>query len=687
MLESPSKQFNSSPKENSKEKEQKKGSAIILRYLDSVVGRNQSADSETEASIKKHYSGKSAKEKADELYQKMMVFAFRRQDNAKKKNGEGADEKDTDVKVNPTLISRIKILLADSEARKFFSDKYGEARAERLSFRGSDLVKKWHDFDDDIIKKTKKLTKLRQEIFQEKIKNKTDIEEAKSEIAELEEEINESKQAQAGIIALEGQEKISEQTDAAALLHYEVLSKYRDQLDEGFVWLPSREEIDAKSMSVLESGNPKQTRRGIFFISEPGTGKSEQIRAIARRLTGMDRVKISCGPRTGEPQLLGQGRVFPGATEIEKGTFTDYTKAVSGAWTGFDYSYQKDPARQTAQVVELDEMPKVFENETFFTIAKGFFALKDGDVMPGTDKKILPGRILIGSGNIGQHHGPKAFPPALEREFIVIPVDYPEMKLENPELYEFMLAGLLEKGGMQPSKNELRPYYQKHEIPEAERRVLPDKSIVIAEDKLVTDPSDRRHGFLYRLAYAVKAIQNSYMARGGENAYIDYTKRDILRYKDNDDGSISVSDTGSQIIVGTTITLNDINGWMVGYKEQARKKKSLGLAKWLQIKLKEKVGEKHEDRDKLKAIFEHFHLFDEVAVDFDARPLTPKEIGYLSPRVPRPVYVEKPVVAELPPVVVEEKNVEKPKVYETKDVVLAGGSKTIKIKAKPFRVD
>lgn len=675
-------QFNSPQGEKLKQglpaqagEQEKKGAVIILRYLDSVVSHNQSADQETEESIKEHYSNKSVKEKVDELYQKMMIFAFRRQDKA---------VEDAVVEVNPKLISRIKILLTDSEVRKIFSDKYGEARAERLSFRGSDLMKKWHDFDKDIIQKTKRLTKLRQDIFQKRIKNKTDEEEIKSEIAELEEAVNESKQAQAGIISLEGQEKTAERTDAAALLHYEVLNKYRDQLDEGFVWLPSREEIDAKAMSVLESGNPKQTRRGIFFISEPGTGKSEQIRAIARRLTGMDRVKISCGPRTGEPQLLGQGRVFPGATEIEKGTFTDYTKAVSGAWTGYDYSYQEKPIRPTAQVVELDEMPKVFENETFFTIAKGFFALKDGDVMPGTDKKILPGRILIGSGNIGQHHGPKAFPPALEREFIVIPVDYPEMKLENPELYEFMLAGLLEKGGLQPAKKELMPYYQKHELPEEQRKVLADGSIVVATDKLVEDASDRRHGFLYRLAYAVKAIQNSYMARGGENAYIDYTKRDILRYKDNDDGSIFVAETGSQIILGTTITLNDLNGWMSGYKEQARKKKALNLSKWLQEKLREKVGEKHEDRDKLRAIFDHFHLFDEVPTDFDAEPLTPKEIGYLSPRVPRPVYVEKPAVTERPSVAASETKAEAPKVYETKDVVLVGGSKTIKIKAKPF---
>ena len=624
--------------------EQEKRARLISRYIENhVVGENASAGKETEKRIEKHYKDKSPKQKADELYQKLSVFMVRRREESqKRKDAEAQRESYVAAEINPNLISRIKVLISDPEVQRLLPETYGEARVDQLAFRASELVKQWRGLENSVARDTYSLTRLRQDIFQEKIKNEDDIEEAKSEVAELEESISEDRKAKAGIVALEGYEKTPEQADTAAMLHYETLLQYREQLDEGFVWLPSREDIDVRAMKVLESGNPKQTRKGVFFISEPGSGKTEQIRAIARRLTGMDRVKISCGPRTGEPQLLGRGRVFPGATEIEKGTFTDYTKAVSGAWTGYDYSYQEESVRHTAQVVELDEMPKAFENETFFTLAKGFFALKDGDDMPGTDKKVLPGRVLIGSGNIGQHHGPKTFPPALEREFIVIPVDYPEMMRHNPELYEFMLAALLEKGAIQASKQELTPAYNRLELPKDKREVLSDGSVVVATEELIEDPTDKNHGFLYRLAHAVKAVQNSYMARGGENTYIDYTKRDILRYKDHDDDTISVAETGEQIILGTTITLNDITGWMIGYKEEMRKKDAVSLSEWLQTKLKEKVEEKREDHDKLKAIFDYFHLFEEIPEYSDPQPLTPKEIGYLSPRVPRPVEVERP---------------------------------------------
>ncbi len=383
---------------------------------------------------------------------------------------------------------------------------------------------------------------------------------------------------------------------------------------------------------------------------------------------------------------MGKGKVFPGEKEIEKGTFTDYTDTVSAAWTGYDYSYEKNPLRLNARVVELDEIPKAFENEAAFSILKGLFSLKDGDKMPGTDKPVLPGRVLIGSGNIGQHHGAKVFPPALEREFEVIPVDYVEMTKDNPELYEFMLAALMEKGGIRGTKKELQPAYVKRDLSENERRVLPDKSTIIAVDEIVNDPTSEDHGFLYRLAHAVKAVQNSYMARGGENAYIDYTKREILRYKDNDDESVSVSETGDQIFLGTTITLNDIAGWMIGYKEEVKKKNPPTLSEWLQAKLKGRMNSKHEDQDKLQAIFNYFHLFDKVHVDLESKPLTPKEIGYLSPRVPRPVYVERPKKAPEQ----EPKGEAKPapmkmEEHKSREVVLETG-KTIKIKVGPYKI-
>ncbi|MBU0569311.1 hypothetical protein KKB40_00830, partial [Patescibacteria group bacterium] len=374
------------------------------------------------------------------------------------------------------------------------------------------------------------------------------------------------------------------------------------------------------------------------------------------------------------------------AKKIEEGVYTDFRDTVSAAWTGHDYSYQDKPVRENCQTVELDEFPKAFENENVFTRLKGFFSLKDGDVMPGTDKRVFSGRVMFASGNIGQHHGAKRFPPALEREFEVIPVDYPEMSIKNPELYVFMLLALIEKGHIQASKTELSPGYTKRDMSDDEKEVLSDGSVAIAKDELIEDPADKKHGFLYRLSYAVKAVQDAYMARGGENSYIDYTQRDLLRFKDSEDGSMYVDEGGEMRVLGTTITLNDISGWMIGYNAQLKKKKSLALPEYLQEKLKEKTQSKHEDEEILKAIFNYFGLLDKVMSDKGAKPLTPKEIGYLSPRVPRPVYVEKSETGKDEGKEPSEISAAEAEIYETKQVLLESGTKIL-MKEGEFSID
>lgn len=658
------------------ESEQEKRARLISHYIETqIIGKNKSLDQTEEKILAEKYNNKSVAEKALELYQKMTVYT-----QTSREQNKTIEKSETNVPaINSRLISRIKILYSDPAVCALMSATYGEARVERKAFRTAGLTKDWLILEESKRSDRQQLDNLSRQLFQEKILGADNIEEAKTNIVELRENMEENGKVQTGIETLSGYEKTAENTDAAALIEYEKLNEYNRQLEEeNFVWLPSREEIDTKAMKVIESGNPKQTRKGIFFISEPGSGKTEQIRAIAKRLTGIEHAKISCGPRMGDPQLLGKEKVFPGATKIEEGTFTDFRDTVSAAWTGYDYSYQKEPTRLSSQVVELDEMPKAFDNETFFTRLKGFFAIKDGDKMPGTDKLVLPGRVVFGSGNVGVHHGNKPVPPALEREIEVIPVDYAEMSVENPELYEFMLACLIKEGTMSPvTDKDLPPAYKKNDLPENEREVLSDGSVVIAKDELIEDPTNKEHGFLYRLAFAVKAVQNSYMARGGENPYIDYTKRELLRSKVDDNGNEYIAETGDPVILGTTITLNDLNGWMRGYLEKIQKKNAPTLTDWLQEKLEEKINAKYEDKDKIRAIFDHFHLLDKITDKNMAKPLTPKEIGYLSPRVPRPLYMEKPVTAEVAEMQAPRSEKKEIKEYETNQVLLEDGSRIL----------
>ena len=79
--------------------------------------------------------------------------------------------------------------------------------------------------------------------------------------------MEEDGKASVDVETLVGYEKTEENTDVAALMCFERLKEYdRQQEENGCVWLPSREEIDRKAMKVIESGNPRQTRKGIFFI-------------------------------------------------------------------------------------------------------------------------------------------------------------------------------------------------------------------------------------------------------------------------------------------------------------------------------------------------------------------------------------------------------------------------------------
>ena len=81
-----------------------------------------------------------------------------------------------------------------------------------------------------------------------------------------------------------------------------------------------------------------------------------------------------------------------------------------------------------------------------------------------------------------------------------------------------------------------------------------------------------------------------------------------------------------------------------------------------------------EDAERIQAIADHFHLFEETEQEGPIDPLTPKEIGYLSPRVPRPLEVELPQ-QELP---AEEEELQSPQEkYEATQVLLEDGTRVL----------
>lgn len=655
--------------------DQKKHVALITRYIKKVIGENQSAGPDEEETISKEYVKKSPQEKASELYRKMIVYRLDLQEKAKKQ--------DENSKPNPRLISRIKLLFNDPEVQALLPQTYGKARVDAKIFNAS--VKTWRRSIQELKNKRKEREQLEKDLYQEKIHSVSDRDEAKSAIVPLSLDIEDLEEDLEKMENLEGLPYTQENIDKAVMFASKRMQQYEKEFKKGFVWLPSRVEILDKTLEAISlSGNLRQTNQGVFFLSEPGTGKTELLRAASYRLTGDQPVTISCGPRTNEQQLLGRERIFPGAEKIEEATYQNIQEAVAGAWTGYDYSYQQELVRKYALVVEFDEMVKLFGNDNAFALLKRLFSLMDGDKMPGTDKKVLPRRFHFASGNLGARYGVTEIPKPIERHYRVIPVDFFEMSTKNPELYQFMLSALMEDGVIMGRKQELLPAYKERDLQEEKKIKLPNNEVIIGWKELINDPTSTEHGFLYRLAYAIKACQNSYMARGGANAYIDYTKRELLRYTDNADGTVSISETGNLITLETCIAPNLISGWITSYKTSKEKSKKTGvLTEWIQRQLKEIIEQRNEDRDKITTIFNHFHLFDPPShFTGEEEIILPKEIGEAVLFLPRPVYAELPQTESTIPT--EENTSKELKEYETTQVRLESG-KRILLKKRDFQ--
>ena len=317
-----------------------------------------------------------------------------------------------------------------------------------------------------------------------------------------------------------------------------------------------------------------------------------------------------------------------------------------------------------------------------YAIIKEARQQKPGDVFYG--KPVLPGAASIWTSNpVGPRYPDRHAPdPAMRRELAEIPVPYPDMSPESPELYEFALVALFDGNDhIAAPRQELAPAYETKEIPEDRWETLPDGSIVVAKDELIENMADRRHGALWRFTGAIKALQDSFVYGNTETGKYPDT---LLRYKEDADGSIEIVETGGEplTLATSTVTLGELASWTQGFNERREKQDAQfrvdTLTEWLDFKVNTYLKQADSaDKDKIRAIFKHFHFLEGTHPEFrSAKPLTPKEIGYLSPRVPRPLHVERPKHAETQ----AEAKVERPepaKKYETREALLDTGDRIL----------
>jgi hypothetical protein len=109
----------------------------------------------------------------------------------------------------------------------------------------------------------------------------------------------------------------------------------------------------------------------------------------------------------------------------------------------------------------------------------------------------------------------------------------------------------------------------------------------------------------------------------------------------------------AQFEKGDFLATKEVASWMRGFEHRFEEANvamhTKTFSEWLSYKADIFISQSPEqDREKLTAIFDHFGILDPEPKIYDKKPMTHLEIGYLSPRVPRPLIVEEKAKSEHP---------------------------------------
>ncbi len=594
-------------------------------------------------SIEATYRELSTREKTDTLYGKLLAYRSGLQ-SIQQETAENPQANPDPI--DPYLIEEIGVLWSDPAVQEMAIKTYNTARLESKAYRLSELGKNWQSVNANIDATKARFEAGTRALFLHEITRADPLSALEGKTAGWAKKLIALKAKRKAITTLGEMPHIAENTDIAAQVMYEQLTSYHAQLTkEGFVWLPSREGIHVQTIEALQNG------RWPVLIGEAGTGKSEQADAAAVALTGEQPTHVICGPKTNERHLIADKAID------EAGSYEEYgpiTQAATGYVDSRNGQYYK-----RGRIVRLDELGRLGSES--YSILKDIrqkkpstpdeqYSWENGKPIPVNkllnDKPVLAGFAAIGTTNpVGPRYPDRTEPdPALSRELAPIIVDYPPMSHNNPEIYEFMLAALMDRNNHIPvSHMELSPAYTQEMFPEDRQVIFPDGTLGIGQDVIIDDPADIRHGTLYRLSFAIRSLQDAFNYGNSQEAL----PPDVLRYSIDTDGKIQVQNTGGDPLTleKTTITLGEIASWLRGFHERTLKDdvdfQTNTLTEWIQLKLETYVRQTDPvDRDKVRALFDYYSLFSPPPSQLEeSLPLTHKQIGYLSPRVPRPLYV------------------------------------------------
>lgn len=398
--------------------------------------------------------------------------------------------------------------------------------------------------------------------------------------------------------------------DLVALLAYERARDYHRQFKkDGIIFTPSRENLLEK---VLE-----KTSRGTWMqlVGETGTGKTTFAKRASWVLND-EPAQYASGEKWGDVRvLIGTKTMDPttGRVYYEFGPLT-------ASLTGYQNSLEMDEAIKNGteapgKLLILDELNK-FDQDALFGALKLPATLQPGEVfnfkeLPGVKLRMArKGVAIITTMNPATvRYERKELDPALDRLFYdgKEKVDYPPMSPQSPELYEIFLGILMDDNGrIRISKDELAPHFIEVE----------DGATGLIRQELDQDPT--RHGTLYKFTMAASEIQKS------------FTQKD----------SVAKTATDPGFLEKTGLEMETLVKWIKGYSAEIEGGAS--LTTYLEKKLHDFYGNIDNTNDKViyERVFSHFgfNIANPIERPKPAySPLTPVEMGYLTPKTLREV--------------------------------------------------
>lgn len=399
-----------------------------------------------------------------------------------------------------------------------------------------------------------------------------------------------------------------EHADLTALLAFERLLDYHRQFKKsGIIITRSREQLLGEVVEKTAAGT------WIQLVGETGTGKSTFAKRTSNILNG-EFPQYASGERWGDTRALIGTKTMEGSK-----VYFDFGP-LTFALTGCRNSMEMEEAIRTdsetrGRILQLDELNK-FDQDTLMGALNIVSTLRPGEIfnfkeLPGIKLRMARrGFAIIATMNPATvRYDRKELDPSTERRFYdgKEKVGYPPMTPQNPELYEIFLAILMDDNGrIRVPEDELAPLF----------REVKDTAVGLVKSEL--EPDVKKHGALYRFSLSAAEIHKSFTQQS----------------------NVAKIATSDGLLERTVLDMEILVKWMDGYRGQVEG--GYSLATYLEKKVHDFYANIESANDKaiFERIFNHFGfniVTPRVVTKPNYTPLTPIEIGYLSPNTPRAV--------------------------------------------------